>query len=100
MGRHSIEPGTRKYVKEYGFLSFKRKYKKQLLYTGINSLKTVSKKVVHEVGEFLGNIIADIVTKSNDKEIVKPDENPRNVGDRIIPPEKRDEILNKLRKVL
>ena len=41
-----------------------------------------------------------MVTKSNDDEIVKPDENSRNVEVIIIPLEKRDEILNKLRKVL
>ena len=60
-----------------------------------------SKKVVHKPGEFLGNKIADAVTKSNDHKIVKPDGNPRNVEEIIIiPVEKRDEILNKLRKVL
>ena len=37
---YSTEPRTRKYVKEYGFLSFARKYKKQLLDTGL----TFSKK--------------------------------------------------------
>ena len=42
--RYSTEPRTRKYVKEYGFLSFARKYRKQLLDTGIDSLKTSSKK--------------------------------------------------------
>ena len=29
--------------------------KKQLLETGLDSLKTASKKVVHKSGEFLGN---------------------------------------------
>ena len=56
LGQYSIEPRTRKYVKGYGFLSFARKYKKQLLDTGLYS-KTVSKKVVHKTGEFLGNKI-------------------------------------------
>ena len=32
MQRYSIEPKTRKYVKGYGFLSFSRKCKKQLLH--------------------------------------------------------------------
>ena len=66
------------------------------MYTGPNSLKTASKKVVHKAGEFLGNKIADAVTKSNDDNIEKqePDE------EILIPQEKRDEILNKLRKVL
>ena len=59
MRRYSIEPRTRKYVKGYGFLSFARKYKKQLLDTGLDAVKTASKKLVHEIGECLGNIIAD-----------------------------------------
>ena len=46
MTRYSIEPKTREYVKGYGFLSFARKfsnkYKKQLLDTGLDTLKTAS----------------------------------------------------------
>ena len=55
MRRSSIEPRTRKYIKGYGFLSFARKYtkKKQMLDTGLN----VSKKVVHEPGEILGQTL-------------------------------------------
>ena len=64
--------------------------------TGLN----ISKKVVHKAGEFLGNKIADAVTKSNNNEIVKPNKNPRNVQEIMISLDKRDEILNKLRKVL
>ena len=85
MRQYSIEPRTRKYVEEYRFLLFARKYKKELLNTGIDSLKTASKKVFHKTGEFLGNKIADAVTKSYYNEIVKPDENPRNVEEIIIP---------------
>ena len=47
-------------------------------------------------GEFLGNKIADAVTKSNDGKIV----NQELVEEIIIPPEERDEILTKLRQVL
>ena len=39
--------------------------------TGIESVKTSSKKVVHKVSEFIGNKIADAVTKSNDDDIEK-----------------------------
>ena len=91
MTQYSAEPRTRKYVKEYGFLLFARKYKKQLLNTGLNASKNV-----HEVGEFLGNKIADTVNKSNDVSIEKQEPNE----EIIIPPEKREEILNKLRKIL
>ena len=59
--------------------------------------KTSSKKVVHktaeEIGESIGNKIADAVAKSNDDKIMtrKPvfDENSRNVEEIIIPPEKK-----------
>ena len=44
--------------------------------------------------------MAEAVTNSNDNKIVKPDENPRNVEEIIIPQEKREEILNISRKVL
>ena len=100
MQRCSVEPRTRKYDKGYGFLSFARKSKKQLLDIGLDSLKITSKKAVHKAGEFFGNKIEDTVTKSNDDKIVKSDENPRNVEEIIISLEKSDEILKKLRKVL
>ena len=49
MARYSIEPRTRKYGKEYKFLSFARnlsnKYGKQLMDTKLDALKTSSKKV-------------------------------------------------------
>ena len=56
----------------------------------LDSLKTASKKVVHKTGEFLGNKIADAVTKSKNDKIVK--EEP--VEEINIPPKKGDEILN------
>ena len=39
--------------------------------TGLDSLKTASKKVFHKAGEFLGNKIADTITKSSDHKICK-----------------------------
>ena len=73
-------------------LSFARKYIKQLLNTILDAVK--------KAGEFLGNKIEYAVTKLKVDKIVKPDENQRNVEEIIIPLEKRDEILNKLRKVV
>ena len=35
------------------------------------SLKTASKKVVHETGELLGNKLVDAVNKSSNNQIVK-----------------------------
>ena len=64
--------------------------------TGLDAVKTASKKLVHKAGEFIGNKIADAVTKSNDDNIGKQEL----VEEIIIPLEKRDEILNKLRKIL
>ena len=64
--------------------------------TGLDSLNMVSKKVVHKAGKFLGNKIADAVTKSSDNKIVKQEP----VEEIILPPEKRDEIISKMRKVL
>ena len=61
MMRYSIEPRTRKYVKGFGFLSFSKKYEKQLLDTGLNA----SEKVVRKAGEYIENRIADAVIKLN-----------------------------------
>ena len=85
MRRYSLEPRRRKYIKRHGFLSF----------AGLHAVKTASKKVVRKAGEFLGNKTTGTVTKSKDNNIEK--EPVEEIG---IPPEKRYEILNKLRKVL
>ena len=66
MMRYSIEPRTRKYVKEFGFLSFSKKYKKQLLETGLNA----SEKVVHKAGEYIENRIADAEIKLSQAMII------------------------------
>ena len=87
--RYSIGPRTRKYVKGYGLLLFSRKYKNQLLGTGLDAVKTTSKKSVHKAGTFLGKKIADAIT------IVKQEP----VEEIIIPPKEIYKILNKLRKV-
>ena len=64
--------------------------------TGLDSLKTVSKKVVHKAGEFLRNKITDAVTKSNNDTIRKQEP----VEEINIPPDKREEILNESRQLL
>ena len=95
MTQYYMEPRARKYIKEYGFLSFARnlanKYKKQLLDIKVYFLKTASKKVVHKAGVFIGNKIANAVNKSDNDKIVKPDENSRNIEEIITPPEKERE---------
>ena len=92
MRQHSIAPRTIKYAKGYGFLSFAKNYKKQLLDTRRYSLKTASKKVVHKAGEFLRNKIADTVTKSSDDKIVKQEP--------VEETKKERKNLNELRQVL
>ena len=42
MTRYSVEKRTKTYVKGFGFFSFARKYKKQLLDTGLNASKKSS----------------------------------------------------------
>ena len=71
MRRYSIEPRTRKYVKGYKFLSSARKYIKKLSDTGLDCVKTASKKEIHKIDEFIRNKIAGTVTKSNDNNIKK-----------------------------
>ena len=81
---------------------------KHLLDTGLHSLKTASKTLINKAaeatGEFIGNKAADAVAELNDDKIVKTkhliDENSRSVENIIIPPEKREEILNESRQVL
>ena len=83
-------------LKDIDFYYSRENIKKQLLDTGLDAVKTASKKLVHKAGEFIGNKIADAVTKSNDDNIGKQEL----VEEIITPLEKRDEILNKLRKIL
>ena len=52
----------------------------------MNKRLDASKKVVHKSGEFVGNKIADAVTKSNDDKVVKQEP----VEEIIIPPEKNE----------
>ena len=97
-----------KYVKVYEFLSFTKnlsdEHGKQLLdnaiKTGLNALKATSKKVFHKAAEisdkFIGNKIAGKIVKRTSL----PSENSRNVEGIVIPPEKRQEILNESRQVL
>ena len=76
MTLYSIEPRTRKYVKEREFLSFARnvsnKYWNKLLdtatKTGLDTQKTASRKLVHKTAEATGEFIGARITD----EVVKP----------------------------
>ena len=74
------------------FYHLQKKYKKKLLDSSLDALNTASKKVVHKASEFLGNKIAVSVTELNRDKIAKTEP----VEEIIIPPEERDEILNKI----
>ena len=105
MMRYSIEPRFRKYVKDYGFLSFARKFwdkhGKKLMdtatKTGMDGAKIASKRVVQKtaeaIGELIGNKIVDKIT-SIGKQKEKPKEKPEEI---YIPPEKRQQIIDDLR---
>ena len=98
----------RKYIKGYGFFSIVRNvssnYVKQLLdtadKTGLEALKTASKKVVHKASEATGEFIGDNIADKTVKPKPVPGENSRNVEEIVIPPEKKQEILNESRQVL
>ena len=75
------------------------KYGKQSLdtaaKTGIVALKTATKNVVHKAaeatGEYIGNKIADKTVKSKP---VTDENSRRNIGEIMVPPEKREKILS------
>ena len=123
--RYLVEPTYRRYVKGYGFLSFARKfgdksgkklmntatkvgtskYGKKIIDTtkkqGSEFAKTAGKRIVQKsaeaTGDLIGNKIADKIAslgKSKNKE----KENETNEEEEIIiPPEKRQQIINDLR---
>ena len=82
-------------LKDMNFCHSSNKYGKQetdtATKTGIDALKTAFKKVIHKAaeapGKFMGSKITDKIVK------------PKHVEEIIIPPEKREEILNELRQV-
>ena len=120
--RYSIELEDRIYVKGYGFLSFAKniskslsnKYSQKILDSAkkstTNAVKSVSKrpiqKIAQETGDLIGNKIADKITsvskKKSAKELPNNDETKEDVGKtthkkRYISPEKRQQIIKKLR---
>ena len=100
MTKYSIKRRTKKYVKRYGFLSFaitfSNKYKKGLLDTGLDALKTSPKKIVHKAAEttseFIGHNVADKIVKR--KHVI--DENLQNVEEIIISPEKKRRNIKRI----
>ena len=56
-------------LKGLDFYYSQENIKKNLLDTGLDAVKATSQKIIHIAGEFMGNKIADAVTKSNDDKI-------------------------------
>ena len=94
MRRYSVESRTRKYIKENIYLLENTKNN--------SSYRTRCCKNCFQKSRFIKQLyfsekkVADAVTKSNNDKFVK--EEP--VEEILILPEKRNEMLNKLRKVL
>ena len=108
--RYLTQPNFRKYVKGYGFLSFARKFGdkhgKKLMdiatKTGIDAVKTASKRAVQKTAEATGDLIRNKIadkstslgkTKSKEKENGKEKEEQ----EIYILPEKRQQIIDDLR---
>ena len=58
--------------------------------TGLNALKTATKKVVYKAAKATGKFIENIIANKTVKPKPKPDENLRDVEEIIIPPEKQN----------
>ena len=113
--RYSLEPNYKKYLKDYGLLSFTRKfgdkYRKKImdntLKTSKDFEKTASKRVLQKTseatGDLIGNKIADKIT-SISKPKKKKEKNEMNEMEETeeiyIPPENRKQIINDLKIVL
>ena len=104
----SIEPKTIKKVKGYGFLSFVRnlfnKYGKHLLHTaaktGLDPLKTASKKLVHKTAETTGKSLRNKIDDKIANQKPLTEANSRDIEEIVTPSEKKEETLNELRQVL
>ena len=110
---YSIEPKERRYVKEYGFLSFARnfsdKYSKFLMDKGIDVSKKfaktagekILKKTAKATGDLNGNKIADKITsaskKSDNEEIQSDEVNNEMLKERYISPKERQKIIDELK---
>ena len=97
--RYSTEPRFRKYVEEYGFLSFARKfgdkYCEKLIdtatKTGIDAAIIASKRVVQKTAEATGDLIGNKIANKIIS-VGKSKERTRKVEEIYIPPEKRQII--------
>ena len=103
---YPIEPKFRKYVKDYGFLSFAKKsgnkYGKKSMdtvtKTGIDAAKTASKRIVQKTGEATGDLNGNkIAYKITSIGKSKGKEKTKEIEEIYIPPEKRQQVIEDLR---
>ena len=104
--RYSTQPKFRKYVKEYGFLSFARKfgdkYGKKVMdtatKTGMDAARIASKKVVRRTaeatGDLIGNKRADKITSLGKTKSKEKENEEQGI---YMPPEKKQQIIDDLR---
>ena len=100
--RYSIEPRERRFVKEYGFMSFARnfndKYSKSLMDLSKTFAKTVGKKILKETAKATGDLIGNKIT---DKITAKPHNKDEVINgipkERYIFPKERQKIIAELK---
>ena len=105
--RYSIEPRERRFVKEYGFVSFARnfsdRYCKSLMDKGIDVsktfAKTAGKKILKETakatGDLIGNKTADKITSASKKS--HNEVNNEILKERYISPKDRQKVIDELK---
>ena len=118
--RYSIEPRERRYVKDYGFLSFaknigthatkvaknlNKKYSRKLVDTAkksaIHALKITGKRAIQKAaearGNLVGNFIADKIASISEKPASEPHSNADSneiQKERCISPQERQKIID------
>ena len=68
--------------------------------TGLDDAKTASRKVIHKTAEATEELIENKIAEKIVKPKPLPEANSRNVEEIVIPPEKRQEVLNEIKQVL
>ena len=122
---YSIEPRERRYVKEYGFLSFARnlgtnatkvaensdnKYGQKLTdsakKSATDAFKIASKRAIQKTadatGDLMGNTIANKITSISKKPANEPHSNDVNnemPKERYVSPQERQKIIDELRLI-
>ena len=99
---YSIEPRERRYVKEYGFMSFARnfsdKYGKSLRNASKTFAKTPGKEILKETAKATGDLIRN---KIADKITAKPHNKDEVINgipkERHISPKERQKIIDELK---